>query len=98
MAEASDKPCTSQHRNWRNVLQGVNRILIREWHPIGAPVPDDEYESYALTLSGMLLRNCSAIELTTYLALTETHILGEIRADSKARSRAVAELLELVGR
>ena len=94
----TDASGPSQHRSWQNVFQGAKQILIQEWHPVGAPVPDDEYDSYALTLSGMLLRNGSAVELMAYLTLAETHILGEMRADFKARSRTVANLLGLVGR
>jgi hypothetical protein len=49
-------------------------------------------------VAGMLLRGSSEIELSAYLAFAETQILGEMRVDSSARSKTVADLVKLVGK
>jgi|SRR5580704_11274102 hypothetical protein len=82
-------------RKWQSVLADVRRILMRDWHPVGAAVPNDEYDSYALTITGMLLRQCSAREVADYLVLAEAHILGTAPRSSEARARTETALMNL---
>jgi hypothetical protein len=89
------EPGKAQSLVWRDLLERVNVVLLHDWNPIGFPVPRDEYDSYALTITGMLLRRCSAAELATYLAQSEANILGEIASGSENRPRVAATLLDL---
>jgi hypothetical protein len=49
---------------------------MRDWHPIGGSVPYGEYDRYALTVAGMLLRDCQGPEISEYLDWAERRILG----------------------
>lgn len=77
------------------ILANVKHVLMTRWHPIGAPVPSDEYDSYAFSVAGMLSRGCTALDLFSYLSKAETKILGRPLGDPNARFEIVDELMTL---
>jgi hypothetical protein len=81
-------------RRWRRAFDGVRYLLMRHWHPIGGSVPPDEYDRYALTIAGMLLRDCPASELSEYLAWAERRILGQLRLEEAVHTTAVEQLIQ----
>jgi hypothetical protein len=71
---------------WHRVFDGVRYLLWQNWHPIGQDVPHTEYDRYAMTLAGMLLRNCTPSELLDYLAWAEREIWGDLYVEAIARA------------
>jgi hypothetical protein len=67
---------------------------MRHWHPVGGCVPADEYDSYALTIAGMLLRDCPASEFCEYLAWAERAILGDAASEPSARTTTAEHLIQ----
>ena len=68
------------------LLSEIQRILWREWDPIGVNdfAPDDEYDSYAFHIYSMLQTPTrpSAHEITAYLNRVQTEHMGmELTAD-----------------
>lgn len=78
------------------LLEQVKRILAEEWHPIEAPVPPDEYDRYARTLTSMLFRECTLAELVNYLAESEAYLLSGTSMNIGRRARVAATLKRLV--
>lgn len=83
---------------YQDLLSQVNEVLMQEWHPIGAPVPDDEYDAYARRLTSMLFHDCSMTDLLDYLAKSERVILGETSEDEGRRARVAGSLKKLRAR
>ena len=54
----------------------VDLILWRDWDPIGAGVPKDEYSSYALTIAGKAWRGESKKSMLDYLYWAENENIG----------------------
>jgi hypothetical protein len=46
----------------------ISRWLHKHWDPIGCGVPEDEYDSYALPLYGMLFHGASPEEVAARLS------------------------------
>jgi hypothetical protein len=78
---------------WHRVFDGVRYLLMRHWNPVGGSVPHNEYDRYALTIAGMLLRNCSASEIAQYLAWAEHQMVAH-GVDEVGRTSAVERLVE----
>lgn len=57
----------SQRQSHRRALKRINTILAQDWDPIGAGVPEDEYESYAPPILRLLLDNAGKAALSDYL-------------------------------
>ena len=49
-------------------VQAVSLWLHENWDPIGCGVPEDEYDTYALPLYGMLIHNATAEEIAARLS------------------------------
>jgi hypothetical protein len=49
-------------------IHAVSLWLHKNWDPIGCGVPEDEYDSYALPLYGMLVHNATAEEIAARLS------------------------------
>lgn len=60
----------------RRALKRINTILRNDWNPIGFPVPEDEYESYAPPILRMLLNHADKAALTAYLYTTAADTIG----------------------
>ena len=62
-----------------HVLQEINRILLREWDPIGVQESArarEEYESYAPSVHRMLLDGASEEEIAGHLQSIEVERMG----------------------
>ena len=75
----------------------VRQALIQEWDPIGVGAyaeAQDEYDSYALKLVGMLLLKKSRNEIFNYLWWLEREYMG-LTGDKAATERFVDRLLQI---
>jgi hypothetical protein len=68
-------------REWwqREGRDGLNRLLLLQWDPIGlkqAPEAADEYESYASELGRMLRSGSPPEEIARHLAEIESEQMG----------------------
>jgi hypothetical protein len=81
----------------RRYHDGIRRILLREWDPIGvADIAEaqDEYDSYVGKIHGMLIRHEPRHKLVDHLRLIETDNMG--LAGNRQRTEAIADrFLEL---
>ena len=93
----TNRPTKKPTQDAIKLLARVRQILIRDWHPIGAPIPPNEYDAFAAAITGMLLRDCTTVELVNYLAQSEAYILGETSIDIKRRVSVAMRLRELLG-
>jgi hypothetical protein len=82
----------SRSRGWKVESDVVRRILLADWNPIAAGVPDDEYDSYIPTILRMIGDNCDAHRLAEHLLRLESESMGLSYADAE-RCRRVAERL-----
>lgn len=87
---------SKEGNTYQPLLDQVRRVLLREWDPIEAPVPPDEYDRYAWTLTSMLIRDHTLAQLVNYLAESEVDILGATSTNLGRRARVAATLKRLV--
>lgn len=59
----------------KHALKRINAILRQDWNPIGFPVPDDEYDSYAPPILRLLLADADETALTAWLFVTAADTL-----------------------
>jgi hypothetical protein len=79
-------------------IQAVRRTLWEIWDPIGVSHKVEaktEYDSYAPSITGMLLRGCTPRELEAHLARLETDEMGLPDRPPSARSDTITALLAL---
>ena len=48
-------------------VENVNKILHKDWDPIGCGVPEDEYISYAKVVHNLLNHKCNEFIIGQYL-------------------------------
>lgn len=63
----------------RSLQKAVRQVLLRDWDPIGVrdePQAQDEYDSYADHLCGMLSRGEGRLTLVRFLLTAETDAMG----------------------
>jgi hypothetical protein len=75
----------------KTITARVRAILLKEWDPIGVghePRAQDEYDSYAPQIAGMVLRDMSKAELAALLLTIEHDLMG--LPGNEARAIAVA--------
>jgi hypothetical protein len=83
------------------LFKKIRSLLMEHWDPIGIEQfknldrPEDEYDSYARDLAGIVARGGTPEELEDYLVEAEDYI-GVPR--SKARIQEVARLLSRLSR
>jgi hypothetical protein len=68
-----------QHSVVTGELEQLKRLLWEDWDPIGISGPDwpdDEYDSYAITIFGMLHRGADRDEIVAYLRWAEGENMG----------------------
>ena len=88
---------TMDRKAARKWLRDVREVLNREWAPIPADVPDDEYESYAGKLAAMLRDKATDGELLDYLAWAEVEHIGLGPPFDRARGEQVVAALRRLG-
>ncbi len=85
----------SEHLDRSNQYQdGIRRILLREWDPIGVvdiAEAQDEYDGYVSKIHGMLVRHDLRQELIDHLWRIETVNMG--LAGDRPRTEATADRL-----
>ncbi len=54
-------------RDTKAEARAINTILWKDWDPIGAGVPEDEYESYVWPIYKLLIEGGSRDKLEAYL-------------------------------
>ena len=54
-------------RDTKAEARAINAILWRDWDPIGAGAPEDEYESYVWPLYKLLLEGGPREDIAAYL-------------------------------
>lgn len=79
------------HRE-RRLMKEVRLVLLNDWNPIGFTVPDDEYDSYAPRVLGLLLAGADRDRLTEHLYMLEMTEMG-LPGDREKCSRAAEKLL-----
>jgi hypothetical protein len=83
------------HTAWREDAQAIRDIFMRDWDPIGAGVPEDEYDNYIGPVYRILLGTRSEEELIDFLFRTETETIG-LNPVGREHLRPIAqELLKL---
>jgi hypothetical protein len=60
----------------RELVDRIRSVLLTEWAPILADVPEDEYDQYADRLASLLLRGATDGELTAYFEWAEIENMG----------------------
>jgi hypothetical protein len=73
----------------KRMLNAVRQVLWETWDPIGVndhADASDEYDSYAPTIVGMLLQDCTAHDLERHLANLETESMGLAARPTSARA------------
>ena len=78
-------------------LEALKRLLWKDWDPIGVSGfgPDDEYDSYALQIFGMLQESKSEAEIAGYLRWAAVENMGLSDAGNCAAiARKVIEIHE----
>jgi len=78
-------------------LKKINAVLLQEWAPICADVPEDEYESYAGPLATMLLANAPDAKLIAYLEWAEVENIGLGGPFDRDRAEKVVAALRALG-
>lgn len=58
---------SEQARSVRSSFEQVQAILHRDWDPIGAGVPRDEYDSYAWPVLKLLMAKAPRADVEHYL-------------------------------
>jgi hypothetical protein len=85
-------------RALRKEIRAAALVLRNEWDPIGRgeipDLPDDEYDSYAPALVGMLRRGDTDRTVAEYLRQLESAIVGE--SSSRDLSAVVGSLRRAV--
>ena len=78
----------------RRVQKAVVGILNEAWDPLGAASMGvmDEYDSYALTLTGMLVRGDPDTDLLAHLEWAESENMGLASFDRSRASKVVTAL------
>ena len=83
-------------RYWKRQRELINGVLNELWDPIGvAQYVQDEYESYAVTLSSMLTAGTSEREIASYLASVETESMGLSASSIEHRTTVARGILAL---
>jgi hypothetical protein len=86
----------AQSDRWRRYRVEIRRILMEQWHPIKFPVPDDEYDDYARTITDMLTADgYTVVEIADYLSDVEAEIMHGMRVDPVPIARASESLVAL---
>ena len=65
--------------NMAGSIRAIQTVLLEDWDPCSvrnAPEAEDEYDSYALQLYGMLRNGTSEEQLAEYLYRVETDRMG----------------------
>ena len=86
---------------FKTCLKAVQQALIKEWDPIGVsdvPEAQDEYDSYAPKITGMLIEKKPRNEIFDYLWLLETDHMGLTGTDEarNATDKFVDRLIETI--
>lgn len=66
----------SQRQAHKHALKCINAILWKDWDPIGASVPEDEYESYAPPVLRLLGNEADKTAISDYLFTTAANTIG----------------------
>ena len=70
------------NRDTKAEARAINAILWRDWDPIGAGVPEDEYESYVWPIYKLLMDGAPRDKLETYLRwAADEHMKAPVPAD-----------------
>jgi hypothetical protein len=59
-------------RDWLADVDGIRKILMAGWKPIGCGVPDDEYDDYIPGIHHLLRQGADVQSLTRHLERIET--------------------------
>jgi len=85
------------HERAKRYQEAVGRILLEEWDPIGiadTPEAADEYGTYAMAVTSLLLRGEPREKLVDYLWTVEIEDMG-LDGDRARIESVVARLLQL---
>jgi hypothetical protein len=75
-------------------LEPLREIGLRDWNPIGAGVPIDEYDTYLLRAAGQIVNGKSDDAVADYLVSVEVEDIGLGPApDLRKRALAVASAI-----
>jgi hypothetical protein len=86
-------------RNWKADVEAIRKILLTDWAPIGADVPDDEYDGYIGGIYGRMQRGATVEELAQHLDSIESDAMGltinqKVTIRNLEVSRALLALLD----
>lgn len=86
-----------RERRAREIQEGIRRVLLQEWDPVGVadiPQAQDEYDSYVGGVYRLLASEASAAEIAEHLYQIEVQSMGyDERATAPADLLPVAEKL-----
>ncbi|AXY60518.1 MULTISPECIES: hypothetical protein [Acinetobacter] len=85
----------SRHCQDAMLLHAINRILLKEWDPLGIknrPFMRDEYEEYLPRIFELLCENAESSDIFEYLWRVETKVL-ELQGD-KTHTLNIAKALK----
>jgi hypothetical protein len=57
-------------------FRSVRAVLWRDWDPIGAGVPEDEYDDYVPPVMAMLNQGKGRADVAAYLRMTAAETIG----------------------
>lgn len=81
--------------NYTRKFSEVRKVLMNEWDPIGAGVPDDEYDSYVNQILSMPKEEVTSDSLTSYLMMVQNELMGLPPNEAKDRGVAI-KLVEVL--
>ena len=61
---------------YKRAIKRINNILWKDWDPIAAGVPEDEYEPYAPPILRLLLDGADKAAISNYLFTTAANTIA----------------------
>ena len=65
-----------KRRRAKAIQQDIREVLLKDWNPLGFPVPEDEYDGYINLVYHLLISGAS-----TYAVVAKLHELGAENTD-----------------
>jgi hypothetical protein len=79
-------------------MEDLRRVeaILRDWNPIGFPVPPDEYDSYAPPIVTLVAGGASIDDVRAHLHELRTDTIG-VGADPDADALTAREIVDALG-
>lgn len=79
----------------RALTEKVRGILNRDWRPIPGDCPENEYDTFASKIAGMVLQGADDHAIMQYLDRSERHDIGLGSFNDERARRVIAAIRSL---